>query len=328
MKPLLSLLSPAGSGGRLSVLIFHRVHLVADPLFPGEMHAARFDGVCAWLAKNFHVLPLDQAVALLAEGRLPARAAAITFDDGYADNHAVALPILQRHGLVATFFVATGFLDGGRMWNDTVVEAVRGTPKDALDLGGLGLQNIDRLPTATVTERRQAIDGILAAAKYLPPAQRLGAVTGIAHASGTSLPTNLMMRSEQVSALHAAGMGIGGHTVTHPILAVLERGAAREEIAAGRRRLQQLTQSPVPLFAYPNGRPGEDYDDACVALVRECGFQAAVTTAWGSARRDTDPFQLPRFTPWDRRPWRFGLRMAGNLMRAGASQPASQGVPA
>ena len=55
----------------------------------------------------------------LLKGDLPARPAVITFDDGYADNRTVALPILQAHGLTATFFVATGFLDGGRMWNDT-----------------------------------------------------------------------------------------------------------------------------------------------------------------------------------------------------------------
>jgi peptidoglycan/xylan/chitin deacetylase (PgdA/CDA1 family) len=39
--------------------------------------------------------------------------ACITFDDGHADNFHIALPILQGHGLPATFFIATGFLDGG-----------------------------------------------------------------------------------------------------------------------------------------------------------------------------------------------------------------------
>ena len=118
-------LQPPGPRGRLHTLIFHRVLPQRDPLFPGEVTAQDFNAICRWLKAWFHVLPMDQAVQQLREGSLPSRALAISFDDGYADNHEVALPILLQHGLPATFFVATGFLDGGRMWNDTVIEAVR-----------------------------------------------------------------------------------------------------------------------------------------------------------------------------------------------------------
>lgn len=78
---------------------------------------------------NSDVLARAEAVRALAEHRLPTRALAITFDDGYADNHDVALPILRRLALPATFFTATGFLDGGCMFNDIVIEAVRGGPR-------------------------------------------------------------------------------------------------------------------------------------------------------------------------------------------------------
>ena len=128
IKPLLTLLSPAGRRARLSVLIFHRVLPRPDPLFPGVIDAAGFDAICRWVKGWFNVLALDDAARRLRDGSLPERALAITFDDGYADNHDVALPILLRHGLPATFFIATGFLDGGRMWNDTVIESIRRTP--------------------------------------------------------------------------------------------------------------------------------------------------------------------------------------------------------
>src|ERR1044071_7430526 len=71
--------------------------------------------------------------------RLPKRALSITFDDGYADNYNVAAPILLRLGLAATFFVATGFLDGGCMFNDVVIEALRCAGGAELDLDDLGL---------------------------------------------------------------------------------------------------------------------------------------------------------------------------------------------
>ena len=136
-RQLLWLMSPAGRRARLSVLIFHRVLPQIDPLFPEEVDAQRFEQICGWLRSWFNVLPLDEAVLRLTDGALPERALAITFDDGYADNHNVALPILQRHGLVATFFIATGFLDGGRMWNDSVIESVRRTAQQEFDLRDL-----------------------------------------------------------------------------------------------------------------------------------------------------------------------------------------------
>ncbi len=67
------------------------------------------------------------------------------------------------------------------------------------------------------------------------------------------------------------------------------------------------------LFAYPNGRPQQDYTAEHVAMVRDAGFAAAVSTARGAADRTTDPFQLPRFTPWRREPLGFDLLLARNL---------------
>ena len=81
------------------------------------------------------MIPLDVAVDALKTGKLPARAAAITFDDGYADNRSIALPILKQHGLSATFFIATGYLNGGRMWNDTIIEAIRRSEAKKLEIG-------------------------------------------------------------------------------------------------------------------------------------------------------------------------------------------------
>jgi len=314
LKPLFSLQSPAGPKARLSILIFHRVLAAPDPLFPGEIHARRFDTVCGW----FNVLPLDEAVSRLQCGTLPARAACITFDDGYADNHDQALPILRRHGLNATFFIATGFLGGGRMFNDSVIEILRRADGPWLDLGSLGLDGMDRLELRGPDQRRRAIGAILATIKYRPLDEREEITRAIQARAGVDrLPDDLMMTPEQVRVLRRAGMRIGAHTRSHPILARLGRDAARAEIEGGRDDLQHLLGEPVTLFAYPNGKPGEDYSRESVALVQDAGFEAAVSTAWGTAGIASDLFQLPRFTPWDRGRTCFGLRLIGRL-RAGA----------
>ncbi len=313
IKPLLTLLSPAGRRARLSVLIFHRVLPRPDPLFPGEIDAAGFDAICRWVKGWFNVLALDDAARRLREGSLPERALAVTFDDGYADNHDVALPILQRHGLPATFFIATGFLDGGRMWNDTVIESIRRTPLPRVDLRGACGMDLGVHALESLEARRAAIDRVIGGIKYMKPDERQAVVDTIADRAETSLPDDLMMTSDQVRGLHRAGMQIGGHTVSHPILARLERRAARDEIEEGKTTLESLIAEPVRLFAYPNGKPAEDYTGEAVSLAKELGFDAAVSTAWGAASATADPFQLPRFTPWDRTKLRFGARLAANL---------------
>lgn len=317
MKPLFSLLSPAGARARLNVLIFHRVLREPDPLFPDEVDAARFDELLGWVGSWFNVLPLDEAARRLAEGSLPARAAALSFDDGYADNHDVALPLLRRHGLPCSFFVATGFLDGGRMWNDTLIEAVRRSARPELDLRGLvdgQGQDLGRHPLGDTASRREALGRLIGRVKYLPPEPRVACVDAIAARAEVAPPGDLMMTSAQVKALRDAGMQIGAHTVSHPILATLAPREAADEIERSRDALQALLGEKVGLFAYPNGKPGTDYlPEVHPGIVRELGFDAAVSTRWATARRGDDVFQIPRFTPWDRGRLKFGLRLVRNL---------------
>ena len=297
---------------RLSVLIYHRVMERRDPLRPTEPTASEFEARMKWVKAHFNVLPLGDAVAGLNSDRLPDRPLSITFDDGYADNHDMAMPILRNLGLPATFFVSTGYLDGGRMFNDTVIETVRRAKGDVLDASA---QDLGVHPISTDAERCIAIGAILGQVMNMQPTERHDRVEALAAALEADLPTDMMMTSTQVVALHRAGMEIGGHTVNHPVLAAIPIDDASREISEGRRQLERITGSAVRLFAYPRGRPKRDYTATHVRLVRELGFEAAVSTAWGVCGPEADPFQIPRFTPWDPSSWKFGLRLAMNLQR-------------
>lgn len=320
---LVNALGSAVSGRRLAILIFHRVHAEPDPLFPGEPDAARFTALMHLLAGSFHVSSLADALAALRAGRLARGTLVVTFDDGYADNLDVACPILVGAGIPATFFVASSFMRGGLMWNDRVVEAIRRADGSCAEVGdavfrALGIQHgggRDEPGQDEWVRRRLLCGQVLSAIKYWVPEERDRAVAGIEHAIGAARPARLMMDEDQIRTLRARGMSIGGHTATHPILRMLDDDAARAEITRGKADLERVLGEPISTFAYPNGKPGEDYCARDVRLVREAGFSAAVTTAWGVAGTGCDEFQLPRFTPWDRSPWRFGLRLAADLGR-------------
>lgn len=314
-KPLLRLLAGSGSKQKLQVFIFHRIPSRADELLPGEPSAAQFDWMVSFISRNYKVMTFGEATARLRSGTLPPASACITFDDGYQDNASIAYPILKKYGVPATFFIATSFTGGGRMWNDDIIEAVRHTAADTLDLERFGLGTH---PTGTTAERKQAINNLLQSLKYRPHAERQITAAEIAKASGLSDHSSLMMSRQDIRMLADGGMEIGAHTHTHPILHSLPDEEAEYEIVHGKTELEALLDKPVHSFAYPNGNTRTDMRQVHLRIIEKAGFRAAATTDWGVATIDTNPYLIPRYTPWDRTPNRFALRCALSLAKPAA----------
>ena len=97
--------------------------------------------------------------------------------------------------------------------------------------------------------------------------------------AGTA-PPRLMLTPAGVRQLADAGIDIGAHTVNHPILKGMADDDARSEIVGSARWVADVTGRAPRSFAYPNGRPGVDYDGRHAAMTREAGFELAVTTQW------------------------------------------------
>ena len=126
----------------------------------------------------------------------------------------------------------------------------------------------------------------------------------------------LMMTKEQVAALGSKGFDIGSHTINHPILKELSAESARQEIEASRDWVADVTGRKPTTFAYPNGKPGIDFDKSHEQMARDAGYEVAVSTRWGAARAGDSPFALPRFTPWERRKPAFWTRLLKTSARS------------
>lgn len=306
-RTIASTLSPRGSRARLAVFGYHQVLEKRDPLRPGEPDQRDFDRDVAVMKSVFTVLPLEEAVRRLRERTLPARAACITFDDGYANNQTLAAPILEAHGVPATFFVTGGAVDDGVMWNDLVIEAVARRGAD------LVLTDIpwDEQKRRSAGQGPALVAAILAEIKYRPLDQRLALAKRIYRDNVGEAPPRLMMTRPMVADLAARGFDVGGHTLTHPILSKLPAEQARREIAGCAAWLEQVTGRAPKTFAYPNGRPGTDFDSSHEAMVAEAGFAVAVSTTWSTARAGTDPYNVPRVGPW----WRGRSSLTKGLLK-------------
>jgi peptidoglycan/xylan/chitin deacetylase (PgdA/CDA1 family) len=108
---LIGRLIPHEPGRRVVVLCYHSVH----PSLPYSSAAPNlFAEHLAWLVENCRCVPFSEVLAARDSPGTGQPVVAITFDDGYADNHEFALPLLVEHGIEATFFLTAGFVDRDR----------------------------------------------------------------------------------------------------------------------------------------------------------------------------------------------------------------------
>jgi peptidoglycan/xylan/chitin deacetylase (PgdA/CDA1 family) len=250
---------------------------------------------------------------------------AVTFDDGYADNLYNAKPLLERHGVPATVFVTTGYLDRAEefWWDELERLLLRpGRLPDTLRLRVNGRAFRWELGEAACCSagayRRQrgwnVLEGdepgprqscfrlLCRLLRPLPEGQRrrvLGRLRAWAGAGRAGRPTHRPLTSQEVLGLAEGGLvEVGAHTVTHPVLAARPAAEQRAEIRRSKARLEEILARPVVTFAYPYGSR-EDYTADTVAGVREAGFLCACSNFAGLAAADTGRFQLPRVMVMD-----------------------------
>jgi peptidoglycan/xylan/chitin deacetylase (PgdA/CDA1 family) len=274
------------------VLLYHRVG-APDP-DPHRINADRdaFEQQMAWLAGSAAVLPLPELVDGARRGRLPQRAVAVTFDDGYLDTLTAAAGVIAGYGLPATCFVTTAGLDGPlEFWWDQLAAILLGRC-DHRSLTVALPGGARALPVSTPGERLFTHGVIYDALVAEPPHVRETVLAELrAWAADAGLnPGCRRMTAAEIRELASRGMAIGAHTATHPRLPTLAMADQVEEIATSRRELERITGSTVDLLAYPFGA----VDDTTVAAASEAGMAYAFTCEPGPVDAGSHHLRLPR----------------------------------
>lgn len=279
------------SGGRVFVLEYHDVSAGgAEP--EGTISAQRFGSHLDRLHGKHRIVPLSEALgALAAEQRLENDLVTVTFDDGYLENYTTAWPELRRRELPGAIFLTTGFLDGSDLWFDAarrLLQQVRSSPEVLTPLATSSLSKIfGKWPVFTETEH------LVEHLKYVDVGERDELLHMLREAVETAPAAMQPLTWDQVREMASQGMEFGGHTVSHPILSMLEPKAQEKEIATSAARVRAELGRDDKLFAYPNGSE-RDYDEHTLEIVRRLGFLGACTTTTGSNAPGCDPYQLRR----------------------------------
>lgn len=310
------------------IFLYHRVNDDRDP-FLGGLPSAAFAAQMQYISRHFPLVTLDQvASGIFPQGH--SYCVAVTFDDGYRDNFVTALPILKKFGVPATVFLATGSIEAGQLpWYDQVRLAFKLTTRKSLSLEDLGGPegSLQELPA-----RLRLLDLTLGWLRRTPQCQRTAAMSAIFQRlgvpDGLNLP-NQMLRWDEIRQMSKSNIVFGAHTVNHPPLSQATRGELKTEIAGSKRAIESRLQLPVCHFAYPFGQPF-DFSAQAKQVVQEAGFKTAVTTVRGLNEPGDDLFELRRFTPWEKDPALFRMKLDWYRLREGnnGTQPTDSGAGA
>ena len=267
------------------VLNYHRVGQSAGQPWDRTLWSATeegFDEQLGFLAQHADVIGPRDLPAVAAAGR--GRCVLLTFDDGYRDNFELAYPLLRRHRLEATFFLATGFLDRPHIaWWDELAWMVRNATRPVVEAG-------DWLPADVPLEpdREAAIAALVRAYKAMQGDQDVAFLDHVAAATGSGRCTpahadNMWMTWEMARELRDGGMTIGGHTVNHPVLARISESEQEQEVAVCAQRLREELDLPMRWFSYPVG-DRDAFTPATRALLARHGVELAFSFYGGHAR--------------------------------------------
>lgn len=274
-------------GGAGAVLMFHQVAR------PAPMGWSATDGlkiapeslegfIDTLVAEGYTLVTASEAARRLRAGGRDGdgggRFAALTFDDGYRDNHDVLLPLLRRRGVRATVYVSAGFIDRqAPMWWFAVERALAANGRVTVRTRA-GARDF---PAATPEQKTDSHAAIGALFTRFSPAETRHAVDGLKADYGVdafAIADELAMDWDMVRVLDQSGaVEIGGHAISHCPLAAMDEAEARREIVEGRQLLaEKLGHAPVT-FAYPYGTRAT-VSPRDIALAAAAGYESAYTT--------------------------------------------------
>lgn len=258
-----------------------------------------------YLRKHYRILHVDEALDELC--RLPQgkkcvedrrTPLALTFDDGYYDNYTHGYALAQKLQVPMTIYLVPGYIDSGRSfwWQDS--RSLVHNARVGKVLFEERSYNLDQPGQRAALAR--FIDTRLRYATSV--AQREAFLVSIREALG--IPSLFMdkvdilalpLTWEQIQEMQESGwISFGAHTMHHPILSCLSDPAElQREIVECQTVLHQRLGYPVRSFAYPIGQ-AQHISNAVKEVVRQAGYDWALTTTYGFNTPDSDHYLLRR----------------------------------
>lgn len=285
----------------LTVLTYHRVARRDEvgelDMGVAEVEPEDFVQQLDMLKEHCSVVSMDQVRRHRAGRPLPKNAVMLAFDDGYLDNHDVALPILRRARVPATFFIPTAFPDAGKLfWWDRISLTMRRCQATSIEL--TYPKPLRLFPRRDPDRATRQVCKII---KHVPGLDLGRALEELERASGVhigqaeerALASRTIMGWSKIKALRAAGMSVESHSHAHRVLGTLTPEEATRDLRLSRSILSDALGEQVHAVAYP---VGYELTGPFRRVAHDAGFELAFTNATGLCTPKSDLWNLPRLS--------------------------------
>ncbi len=282
----------------LLVLAYHRIGDPATAKYDSALYestAEAFSEQVQLLQRLYHVVSLAEATELiLRPSRLRHRHVLLTFDDGYRDNHDLALPVLKAHRATAVFFLPTSFIGTNRIpWWDQLADLVLRSTREVIHLN-----YPERLTFSLPGNQRRVIRSLIGVYKsdaMKDPARFWADVanaTGVEHRE--AVEERQFMTWDEARHMVKSGMDIGSHTHSHELLAKQTREQQMWECSESKRIIHQELGVQVDSMAYPVGVPS-CFSQVSVECLQQTGYRTAFSYLGGAnLPEQIQPFSVQR----------------------------------
>jgi peptidoglycan/xylan/chitin deacetylase (PgdA/CDA1 family) len=319
-KLLYPSLSAAGvfrrsSAPGLAVVTYHGVlppgYETVDAAFDGNLVTAEsLRRQLRLLKSNYRVISPEDVMAW-RQGRfeLPPRAILLTCDDGLLNNLTDMLPVLQQEEVPCLFFVTGASAEAGeirqvrsRLWYEELFLLFLRAPVGRFEVSSESITI--RVELTSREQRRAAWWDAVKRLSQVDAGTRGAFLCHAARHVGLDLSQNLtdgstlcqrfgLLTLPELRTLSGAGMTIGAHTMSHPVLSQMAPELARAEIVECKAKLESALQKPVWAFAYPFG-DAASVTPQVLAMAQEAGYASAFLNYGGGLGANLPPWALPR----------------------------------
>lgn len=265
------------------IIMFHKIYPDSEADSHSEyISSSNFNEIVRYLSKHYRLFTLKNLILYHNKfGVFPKNSVVLTFDDGFSSILEYAFPVLEKYNVPATIFVCPQLIDeASTIWPELIFDSFE--------------RNL------LINQTRSNIPGLLMELKGLSRSQReikLDEMIGRSYQYRHELSgvNRRLLSWKELQYLSSSGLiEVGSHTLTHSILSNENNEGAREEVFLSKKRIEQELDIEVFSFCYPNGQQ-YDFGKRDVELLKESGYECAVTAVFGLPDSQTDSYTLPRF---------------------------------
>jgi peptidoglycan/xylan/chitin deacetylase (PgdA/CDA1 family) len=246
---------------------------------PRHILKNQFEKHLIYFKKNYNVISVSETFFNLKNNIKPSKKTlSISFDDGYKNNLDIALPLLEKYQIPATFFISsicTEDMPLRCLWTDLIAGLNYFHKHKLIRIGEYEFNNLvdikkdlslaNFLKSRNPAERDKILDDLVEKYDLISKIQSLNREIWC-----------LLNKEELINLSQSKFVNIGSHGHSHYNLGEIQKEDARKELIISKEKLEKAISKEVNMIAYPDG----SYNEAIKKIAEEAGYSGQLAVSY------------------------------------------------